>query len=171
MKYRILYVATLIAFMLFTSCSNDDSDSDDALNGTWRLTEFNSFMPLDLNNDGTPSINLLTEIDCLENETLVFESNNIVVSNNTSFFDIEIDLEIGTTNEFIYSVNCEEDIYSFTMTYTQDGATVILNDDGDLSVGLINGNTLSFTFEGDLDIENENGDETSGDFILVYTKQ
>jgi hypothetical protein len=171
---RKLLIASLITVVLLflTSCTNDDdsSNSNDTLSGTWKLTAFNSTTAYDWNNDGTASINILDEVDCLENETFVFGSNNTVVVNNTSFLDLEIELVIGTTDEFTFFVDCEQEISSFSLMYTRDGNSVVFNDDGDLLEGTISGNTLSFLLEGNIDIEDENGG-TEENITLVYTRQ
>jgi hypothetical protein len=182
---RKLLIASLITIVLLflTSCTSDDdnSSSNDMLSGTWKLTAFNSSTAYDLNYDGNACVNLLDEADCLENETLVFGSNNTVVSNNTSFIDIDIDIDldldleiglvVGTTHEFTFLVDCEEDIYSFSLTYTKNGNTIIFNDQGDLLQGTVSGNALSFVMEGEIDIADENGLSTTEDITLVYARQ
>ena len=173
MRKLIISVLILIVLTFFMSCTSDDdsSSSNDTLSGTWKLTAFNTTTAYDWNNDGAGSINILDEVDCLENETFVFGSNNTVVSNNTSFLDLEIELVVGTTDEFTFFVDCEEDIFSFSLTYTRDGNSVVFNDEGDLLEGTISGNTILFVLEGDIDVENENGTSTSEDITLVYTRQ
>jgi hypothetical protein len=174
-KMRKLLIASLITIVLLflTSCTSDDdnSSSNDTLSGTWKLTAFNSSTAYDLNNDGNASVNLLDELDCLENETLVFGSNNTVVSNNTSFIDLEIGLVVGTTDQFTLVVDCEEDVYSFSLTYTRNGNTIIFNDDGDLLQGTVSGNALSFVLEEEIDVADENGLSTTEDITIVYNRQ
>ena len=173
MRKLIISVLILIVLTFFMSCTSDDdsSSSNDTLSGTWKLTAFNTTTAYDWNNDGTGNVNILDEVDSLENETFVFGSNNTVVSNNTSFLDLEIELVVGTTDEFAFFVDCEEDIFSFSLTYTRDGNSVVFNDEGDLLEGTISGDTISFVLEGDIDVENENGTSTSEDITLVYTRQ
>lgn len=173
MKKLLTSVLVLMLLSFLMSCTSDDdnSTSNDSIVGTWKLIELNSSIPFDFNNDGTSSTNLLSEMDCLENETYVFGASNTVVSYNTSSFAIEVELVGGTTDEFAYIVICEEDIYDYALLYTKDGNSVTLNDEGDILQGTLNGNLLSFLIQGEIDIENENGELTFADITMVYAKQ
>ena len=75
--------------------------------GTWLLTAWNGDA-IDLNNDGVESTNFLNEMNCYTNETLVFNSNNTGAAMSTSYATFTFDIEIGTTNSYIYTIECEE---------------------------------------------------------------
>ncbi|MGQ2982787.1 lipocalin family protein [Flavobacterium sp.] len=80
-KFTFLAFAAIMAI----SCSDhDNSNTPASLDGTWRLTYVNlNREPEDLNGDGTASENYLDESDCLQNSTIVFESDeNAVFSSN-----------------------------------------------------------------------------------------
>ena len=105
-------------------CSGDGQSSD--LVGTWRLTAWNGTEPIDLNNDGTESINFLDEMDCYENETIVFNVDNSGTAMSTSFAEFDIEIEVGTTDSFDFTVTCIDEIDNTDLTWSQSGNTVTI---------------------------------------------
>ncbi len=68
-----------VILVLFQACSSDDGPDepqvDDFLIGTWRLAELNINPPQDIDMDGTPTANVLSELDCVAG-TLTFSNDN-----------------------------------------------------------------------------------------------
>ncbi|MFG6685518.1 hypothetical protein ACGK9U_02980 [Mariniflexile sp. HNIBRBA6329] len=155
--------------LLLTSCFRD-GDDDFAIVGVWQLSAMNVEDGFDINNDGTISSNLLNEIDCINNETLVFESNGVVTSNSTFNPHIKIALLDGASDEYIFNVVCDEEgVISFATTYAYNSKVVVINE----SIATFANNQLSRVFEDAIQIYNEDFTEvvTTKDLTLVYTKQ
>jgi len=122
-KLNLLIFAFLI---LFASCSEDDINNE-YLIGSWKLTAINLTIPLDTNNDGFTSLNLIEENPIID-ASLVFvdEANGSVFYNSTVSFNTRVEngnlifmvassIGIDVPREFIYSennndVNINEDI-------------------------------------------------------------
>ncbi|MBP0903301.1 hypothetical protein ACFSKN_00235 [Mariniflexile gromovii] len=163
------FVLCFTSSLLLTSCFND-ADDNLTIEGVWRLTAMNVEDGFDINEDGVANVNLLNEIDCVNNETLVFESKGVVTSNKTFNPDIKIALLEGTTDAYVFDVECDvEGTINFAVNYTQNNNLIIINE----SEAILNGNQLTRVFENAINIYSE-------DFInviatkkvtLVYTKQ
>jgi len=142
--------------------------------GTWLLTAWNAAGdPIDLNNDGTPSTNLLDEMNCYTNETLVFNPDNSGTINSTSFADFGFDIVVGTTNQFNYTIDCIQENDTTNMTWSQTGNTVTISDSGQSSDWTLNGNQLSiFVPQGFVAFSSTDVTvTTTRDLTFVYTKQ
>ena len=112
----------------------------------------------------------MNEIECVNNETLVFDSKGVVTSNNTFNPSIDIVLVNGTSNNYVFNVECDEEgVISFATTYTINGNEVLISD----RVATVNGNKLSRVFVDAIKIYNEDLTQiiASKDLTLVYTKQ
>ncbi len=162
------------ATSIFTRVGGGDTGGETVMEGTWLLTAWNAVNePVDINNDGTASTNLLDEMDCYTNETLVFNANGTGTNNSTSYADFAFDIVVGTTNEFNYTVDCIEEIETTNITWSQNGNTVTIGDEfGDFDWTL-NGNQLSILVpEGFIAFNSEDVEvSTSQDLMFVYTKQ
>ncbi|WP_132218522.1 hypothetical protein [Mariniflexile fucanivorans] len=159
-----IILALVLFTLVFVSCSSD------SVNGVWVLTEWNVNNGFDINNDGIINTNILNEIECVNNETLVFDSKGVVTSNNTFNPSIDIVLVNGTSNNYVFNVECDEEgVISFATTYTINGNEVLISD----RVATVNGNKLSRVFVDAIKIYNEDLTEiiASKDLTLVYTKQ
>lgn len=157
------------ASLLLTSCFSD-GDDDFAIVGAWQLSAMNVEGGFDINNDGTISSNLLNEIDCINNETLVFESNGVVTSNLTFNPHIKIALLDGTSDDYVFDVVCDEEgVISFATTYAYNNKIVVINE----SIATFGNNQLSRIFEDAIQIYNEDFTEVvaTKNLTLVYTKQ
>ena len=164
---RIISALVLVALAL-VGCSSDADD--DAINGVWVLTEWNITNGFDINNDGVVNINILNEIACVNNETLVFDTNGVVTSNNTFNPSINIALANGTSNNYLFNVECDQEgVVSFASNFTTNGNVVLIND----AVATLNRNKLSRVFINAIKIYNENFTQVfaTRDLTLVYTKQ
>jgi hypothetical protein len=156
------------ASSLLISCFNDDEKT--TIKGVWRLYAMNVESGLDINKDGFADTNLLNEIDCTNNETLIFESNNVVTSNKTFNPDIKIALINGTTNEYVFDVECDEEgIISFAATYSRSNNQIFINE----SEAILNNNQLTRVSENAINIYDEGFSEViaTKNVTLVYIKQ
>ncbi len=178
MKKLSLLFSVFILLTAFT-CENEPLDSDlspyqpnNPVQGTWLLTAWISGEPFDINNDGTASVYLMDEFDCLNNETIVFNSNGTGIIFNTSHVDISITMDMGTEDSYEYSIECIEEIQNINMTWTQNGNTVSITESGETSNWTLNGNQLSITVPEGFFVANEDYTETiTTDLTFVYTKQ
>lgn len=162
---------------MVTSCSSDNDDNPIQVEGTWKLTAWNVGESYDLNNDGTASSNLLDEIDCYNNETIVF-ANNIATYMSTSYADIYF--ESSEEGESTYTIECEQEIENSPAAYSVSGNTVTITEtyeeDGevyeDVIVATMNGNMLSFVIPDGYYVEGDDFEVVvEQDLTFVFTKQ
>lgn len=152
-------------------CTNDIQEPV-TIPGTWLLTAWNGTEAIDLNGDGTESINFLDEFDCYENETIVFNTDGTGVVMSTSFASFIFDIVVGTTDEFEYTIACELEDENTNMTWSQSGNVVIIDDGITVSDFTLNGNQLSiFIPEGFVAFNSDFTATTTQDLTFVYTKQ
>ena len=170
MNKFIVTVIFACALVFFTSCSSDDMQNNSNLVGSWNLSAWNIDGGFDINDDGVVSTNLLSEIDCDQNETLLFEGNGVVSLNTTFNPDIEIVLLSDSENEYRFNVECDtEGIISLATAYSVNGSNISL---GEINAQL-DGNQISIVFKNSLEIYNEALSEViaTKDLTLVYTKK
>lgn len=76
-RIKVLLASLIILFSTFlVACSDDEAPSPESQAiGTWMLAEMNLVTPQDINQDGTPSSNLLREITCMEATLEVLDNN------------------------------------------------------------------------------------------------
>lgn len=183
MKNLKIYSLTVFtALSLFTSCSKDDDSSDSdvevsfTIDGTWKLTSFNTTTPLDLNGDGVSEVNIIAEANCYTNETVVFNADNTGVIKSTSYADIEAVLETGPTDSYTYNSECIDEVenINFTWTKNSDTLTIVDEDSSSYSLYLNSNNELTITFEDAFSVEDPDNEVTvvsDEDFTMIYTKQ
>lgn len=183
MKKSLLPFLFLFILLTAFTCENetleggflveDLDNTNNSVVGNWLLTAWNCQTALDLNNDGEESTNLLNEMNCYTNETVVFNSNNTGVFTSNSYADFSFEIEVGTTNSYIYTTDCIQETEVTNFTWVQTGNLVLITDQfGEISNWILNNNQLSFlipdgftAFSDDLTlIVNE-------DITFVYTKQ
>lgn len=152
-------------------CSTGTGGDADIV-GTWLLTAWIGEEAIDLNNDGTESENFFDEMECYENETLVFNVDNTGVNMSTSFASFMFEIEVGTTNEYDYTIECELENENINFTWTQNGSNVTVNDGTSVLDYTLNGNQLSvFIPEGFTAFSSDFTATTSQDLTFIYTKQ
>jgi hypothetical protein len=152
-------------------CTDNNQTND--LVGTWLLTAWNVSEALDLNNDDTDSTNLLDEMNCYTNETLVFNQDNTGTAMSTSYAEFEIFIETGTTDAFDFTITCIDEIENTDLTWSQTGNTVTIIDAASSSDWALAGNTLSIVIPEGFSVTDPN-DVTitvTQDLTFVYTKQ
>lgn len=147
--------------------------TEEGVVGTWLLTAWNGTEPVDLDNDGTGSINFLEEMDCYNNETFVFNNDGTGASISTSYADIEIFLDPDNSEEFDFTVDCILENETTNFTWTQSGNIITTTDVFGTFDWTLEGNTLSTTIpEGFTVINTEDATvNTIQDLTFVYTKQ
>ena len=180
MKKITALITFLILFTAFT-CENEplegdfvlDSDSIETIQGTWKLTSWIGEEPIDLNNDGASSLNFLEEMNCYQNETMLFNADNTGVINSTTYAEIEMELEVGTTDSYNFTVNCISEIENTDFSWTQNGNTISVTDEyNDTYDFSLNGNQLSIIIPDGFFAANEDFTVTTiQDLTFVYTKQ
>tara|TARA_B100000809_G_C15018858_1_gene487702 strand:- start:171 stop:854 length:684 start_codon:yes stop_codon:yes gene_type:complete len=152
-------------------CTNNNQQAT-GVQGTWLLTSWLGEEPLDLNNDGTASDDFLDEIDCYENETIVFDIDGTAVAMSTSFASFIFDIEVGTTDQFIYTIECEFEDENTNLTWSQSGSLVTIDDGTTVSDFILDGNQLSvFISEGFFASSSDFTATTTQDLTFIYTKQ
>ncbi|OUR99003.1 hypothetical protein A9Q86_13105 [Flavobacteriales bacterium 33_180_T64] len=154
-------------------CTNEQQQATD-IEGTWLLTAWLGETAIDLNNDGTESFNFLDEMDCYANETLVFNADGTSVGMSTSYADIDVSIEVGTTNSYDYNVSCIDEIENTNGTWSQSGNTITITDDvtAESSDWTLNGNELSIVVPSGFFAISEDATITvTEDLTFIYTKQ
>jgi len=174
MKKLIISGLVLVVLTFFMSCtSDDDANSNELMVGTWKLTEINMSEAYDVNGDGIANEDLLLEVDCQNNEIIEFSSNNTAVISTTSFTDIYASALEGTENNFVFEVDCFQEVDSFTIAYQVVGNTVVLGDDEFDTVGVLNNDTYSFLVEDaiEFDFDDNSTMTATGNVVYVFTRQ
>jgi hypothetical protein len=172
MKKLLLLVATTT---LFISCSKSDDDTNQnaSIDGTWKLTAFTTVEPCDFNNDGALTTNFMNETGCYNNSKIVFSGSNTVTS-YIQELDIQFDITIGTTNGYLATVDCETTPLPDDTTWSQSGNTVTIGVAPDNIDFTLSGNTLTAVIPDFVDVQTlESGvvvTSASG-ATLVFTKQ
>lgn len=168
---KIIKLTSFCVLLVFlSSCSIEPVEATfDFFEGTYRLTEYTVDVPVDLDNDSNYNTNLLEEIDCESNESLVFDIQGFVYSNLTFHPKIEVFLVDALLGEFAVDVECDtEGVIGMASSYRKNGNTIIINE----RMATIKGNNITMIFENAIKIYNQ--DKTvvidTKDLRLVYTK-
>jgi hypothetical protein len=167
-------LSLILVAAIFVSCSSDDDDGGVALQGTWKLTAFNTQNAYDLNGDGIISNDVMGQTNCLQNETLVFNETNTGAEMSTSRINIELEIVTGTTDEYEYSFECLNVAETTAFTWTQNGNTVVITQGIITFSGTQTGNEITFFIPNGYAIPVEDGDEivfVNEDLTMVYQKQ
>lgn len=176
-----LFVLAAAAFLTL-SCSDDDSNptTSASVEGTWKLTAFNVNEAVDINDDGTASVDFISETGCYNNSNIVFSGNNVATL-SIQELDIELDLVIGTEDSYEYSIDCVDatpevatysvsgNSVSVTSTYVEDGVT-----ETETIVMTKSNNTLTVTIPAFTSVPTEENGDIIYTFVgatLVFTKQ
>ncbi|MAP81845.1 MAG: hypothetical protein CL526_12245 [Aequorivita sp.] len=166
----------LVLAITLTACSSDDDGGSNttSIEGTWKMTAFNTETAHDLNNDGTASTSVMDETNCYQNEIIVFNANGTGAATSNSYADIELTLVTGTTDEYEYTVTCVSETETTPFTYTQNGNEITLSMAGFSQTATLSGNTLTYVFEEGFFVEvDDNGNTVTvtEDITFVFTKQ
>ena len=164
--FRLLFLSIWI--IIFTSCNNDD-DKNHIL-GNWELMSWTAEIPFDLHNDKAPSLNLLDKTSCRVNETLTFDKNGVVSSDDTFNPKITISLKGGTSDVYFVEEICAEGSIGFSTSYVKDNNQ---NIEFNNAVGNVESNKLTLVYDDAIKIYNEELTEVIDrkDLTLVYRKK
>jgi len=104
MKINHLLFGLLVLFIV--SCSDDDGDGGGESTGvefagSWQLTAINVSSPIDIDNDGTTSTNLLDEADCLTGSLLLNSDFTWTLST------VDVELLTAITGN-LYAITCSD---------------------------------------------------------------
>jgi len=140
--------------------------SGSAITGTYILTAFNTSVPTDLNNDGTASINQMSETNCFNNSLLTLNTNGTFTADTKG---IEIDL--NTTQLACFEdpdINGNWTIQGNTLRlyYTEGGVP-------NIDEFTVVGNTLVMVIEDGSIVGSTGGNPIylNSDITFIYTKQ
>ena len=140
-----------------------------SVEGEWILSEYNVPSGFDINKDGEKNVNLLKEIDCLNNEILIFDTTGIVSS--VSSYNPNIHISLGEdTNEYIFDVSCDsEGLIGWATSFIQNGETIIYNN----ATATVLNKELHVVFKDAFNIYDINNTQVieTHDLIMVYIKK
>ncbi len=165
-----------IAIALIACSSDDDSgEATTSIAGTWKMTAFNTENAYDLNNDGTASKSVMDETNCFQNQLMLFNLDGTGKNTSNSSLDIELELVLGTTDQYEYTIDCISETEIDSFTYTNTNNEVRINVDGETFTATLSNNTLTYVVPGGFPIEVEDPSEgmitITEDITLIYTKQ
>jgi len=171
MKKLFLAVLSLLLF----ACPSDDSPAPlpQGIEGTWLLTRLLVDIPVDFNMDGMVSTDLVSEIGCFD-QTFTFNVDNTGSVNITQSADFELVLVAGTSNMYEYEIDCIQENFSESLTWTLNGNDISIDIDGDNLDGTFSGDLITLVLEDGGDFEtNQDGAvvEIVSDLTFVLTKQ
>lgn len=158
MKSLKIFSLPLLFMILLLSCSSDDGPSgnnmNDAIVGTWNLVELNISPAQDIDGDGTPSSNVLTELDCVSG-TLTFRDDNLW---NLAFDSVSVTSITGG----LFNIRCSN------FTSTASGSWQLQGNQ--LTLFFQNGTSIFYTLNGTR-LTNTIGEDLPGFSSEVYEKQ
>ncbi|MFD1064228.1 hypothetical protein ACFQ1Q_13310 [Winogradskyella litorisediminis] len=143
------------------------SQKDNTLFGQWQLVSWSVDLPMDLNNDGQFSTNLIEETNCKNNEVLTISTNGILKSNKT--FNPTVNIS-KTATGYEISETCNEGSIGFSNQFTLDDNKLYLDIGGNYK--LVDGNLIR-VFEGAVNVFNSDYSKVSEtkNLTLVYKKK
>ncbi len=94
--------------------------------GTWKLVAWLTDISRDIDNDGVVTNNYLEEIDCYENETLIFNSDSTGTLFLRSIADITYTPIADSPNEEDFFVTCNIIDEEKLFTWEQDGSNTLI---------------------------------------------
>jgi hypothetical protein len=143
---QVIKIFPVIAlFVLFSSCSSDDSTemstfSETDILGQWILIELNSTPAIDIENNGNLEENIMLQTSCFDGWGLNFEANANFTANSS-------DIDFNPTAS--PSLVCTPRTDSGTFSLAGNDLTVSVLVDGNVETQTISitidNNTLSFT--------------------------
>ncbi|WP_298508468.1 hypothetical protein [uncultured Kordia sp.] len=171
---RKLILLSALSLFLFACSSDDDAPAVDPLLGTWRMTSYEVENEYDFNGDGTASREIISESNCYQNETILINEGGTATVFTNSFLTVVANLVPGTTDEFTYTLDCENDSDIFTLLWSKNGSTLTFIDDdqSNITATMISENQFSFTVSGGFEIYSGGFNVVSEeDVTITYTKQ
>ena len=153
-------IAYLMTALLLWSCSDDDGGTGPNPNaelvvGTWNLTELRISPAQDIDEDGTPTSNVITELDCISGRITLRADNTWTFNGN--------DLVVTTITGGLFKFFCSEENRTSGGNWDIQGNTLRLADG--------TGNVTQFAFDSaNNTLTNLIGEVLPGLQAEVYTK-
>ncbi|MBO3098858.1 hypothetical protein [Gelidibacter pelagius] len=157
-------------FSLILLLSSSKNEVRNPVIGAWELTTWTVGIPIALNDNAQFTTNLLDQTSCDVNEILSFDSNEIVISEDSFSPNVTIRLKDGTSDVYLVEETCAEGAIGYATDYSQDT-------NGDIqfngTVGVVTNNRLTVIYKNAIKIYNEALTEVieSKDLTLIYTKK
>lgn len=152
-------ISIAIAFTMMACEDQDDEIQNTSIEGTYLLTTFTLSGPVDYNNDGVETTNLIEETGCYDASNITLLPNGSAVFNIQS---VEIDYIEDENGNPATVVECYFDGPE-TASYTSSN-TLVTFSVGEESLSFTRtANTLTYIVEGE--------DSLFGDVVLVFEKQ
>ncbi len=149
-----------IAFTMMACEGQDDEIQNASIEGTYKLTTFTVSAPVDYNNDGVETTDLIEETGCFD------ASDIIILPNGSAVFNIQsLNIDYIPEDENGNPATVVECYFDGpeTASYTSSNNLVTFSV-GEESLSFTrNGNTLTYIVDGE--------DGLFGDFVLVFEKQ
>lgn len=107
-------MSVLFIAVLFAACSSDDdTNSEPTIVGSWTLVEPIATIPIDFNNDGTAGRNIMNEIPCYEGKaSFTADGNYILTISNVNAEIVEgiwnIECDGNSVNSGTYVLNGDQ---------------------------------------------------------------
>ncbi|RXJ50122.1 hypothetical protein [Gelidibacter gilvus] len=168
MKTSLRLLFLTVSFVILVSISKDDVKNP--VIGGWQLTTWTVGIPIDLKASKHVTTNLLDQTSCTVNETLSFDKDGIVISEDSFSPKITIRLKDGSSDVYIVEEVCAEGVIGFATDYSQEtNGEVQFNG----TIGIVSNNRLTVVYKEAIKIYNEALTEVieSKDLTLVYTKK
>lgn len=140
-------------------------NTGNSIAGTYILTAFNSSVPTDLNNDGTTSVNQMTESSCFNNMLMTL-NNNGTFSADTKGVEIDINNQIACFVDPDISGSWSLQGNTLTLSYIEGGVPYV-------DVFTVVGNTLVMVVPNGEVVGTASGAPVylTSTITLIYTKQ
>ena len=149
-----------LAFTMMACDDQDDEIQNTSIEGTYKLTTFTLSAPVDYNNDGVATTDLIEETACYDASDITLSANGSAVFNMQSV-DIDYIPEDENGNPATV-VECYLEGPE-TASYTFSNTTVTFSLAGESMRFTRTGNALTYIVEGE--------DSLFGDVILIFEKQ
>ena len=167
------YIVSLIVVLsLLTACKGDDVEKETTIEGTWKLTAWKSANAYDFNGDGQASTNLLNELNCYDNELIIFNANGSGIIKSNSYAEVTATLVTGSETSYTYTIDCVETQDNSFFTWSRNGNTISLTENDETDSFNLDNNNFSFLVKDYRVANNQNHQPVViEDLIFVYTKQ
>ena len=172
MKKLLLF--SVLSIFLFSCSSDDDTTPPPTIAGTWKMTLYEVETPYDFNGDGTANRDLITETNCYQNETILFNADGTAVATSTSYLEVIAELVVGTTDQFTYTFNCENETDIFPLNWSLEGSNLTFQDEDGFIINATQDsvNQISFVIPEGFEIFTSGFNVvTEEDIRVVYTRQ
>ncbi|WP_297792241.1 hypothetical protein [uncultured Eudoraea sp.] len=102
MKRSKVLVPLLAYIFIFQACSSDDNaavdNPNDAVVGTWNLSELNINPPQDINEDGNTTSNILSELPCA--------SGTLIINSDGTWSSTVVVIDITAITGGLFDIRC-----------------------------------------------------------------